>query len=92
MGATAWSSLPRSTVSDDGWEDIVAPSADDIAEELGLSDEQGKRGPLIEGLSRTPTPRTDEDLAAQISAALPPELANELTSSFDDEPTRTEYE
>lgn len=83
VGATAWSSLPKSASNgEDGWEDIVAPSADDI-DDLGLSDEQGKRGPRVEGgAPRAPS----EDLAAQISAALPPELASEATSSFDDEP------
>jgi CheY-like chemotaxis protein len=80
VGATMWSSLPQRTGGDeDGWEDVVAPEDD-----LGLSEDQGKTAPAPGGFE-SPTV-VSEDLAAQISAALPPELASEATSSFDDEP------
>lgn len=81
VNATAWSSLPKAGGDEDGWEDVVAPSdgVNEDGDDLGLSDDQGK-GPRVELGSHEP------DLAGQVAAALPPELASEGGSSFEDEP------
>ncbi|MBI1944481.1 MAG: DUF4388 domain-containing protein [Deltaproteobacteria bacterium] len=88
VGATAWSTAPVNSGGEDGWEDIVVPD-DGKDDDLGLSDRQGKRddGAMVEvtapsGLSGDlgPAPGSNGQ------PALPPELASEASSGFDDDP------
>ena len=93
VGATAWSTAPVGNHGDEGWEDVVVP--DDSGDDLGLSDRQGKRdepaaaeGTAAGSAAEVTAPSTlSGDLpAAPTPQPLPPELASEAASAFDDDP------